>query len=240
MYKYLDILRAACGLVSSSKSNPGSFSLEGYHYSEISALADIHFRFSEKVRAESYVSDVAAAMNRPYAREHILSGAARVWQWDEAAIKELLDLLRPENSRVLLMGREFPKVTDEISGDEDRAWKKDKWYTTEYRVFQLENGVLRCTTPGASSSESIPQLYLPEPNDFIPSALSVEKAEVAVVSFCFCLTNNYSNLSFISISRAKRPLESEIRSFLRFGSRKMINFGFQKLVSIHMLLRMVS
>lgn len=122
-------------------------------------------------------------MNRPYAREHILSGPARVWESNENAVKDLLDLLKPENSRVLLMAREFPEVANSISERENGGWQTDKWYTTEYRVVKLDDDVMRCTTPGADSSENIPQLYLPGPNDFIPSALSVEKVDTAEVCF---------------------------------------------------------
>ncbi|GJJ12380.1 hypothetical protein Clacol_006621 [Clathrus columnatus] len=176
VYKYLDVLRAACGLSSSTSSNAGSSSFNRYHESEIRALADIHFRFSEKVRAESYVSDVAGAMNRPYAREHILSGGERIWDWDEQAVKDVLNLLRPDNSRVLFLGKDFSEA---LVSDETGEWKRDKWYTTEYRILKLDTDVLRCTTPGVGDSENIPELYLPEPNDFIPSALNVEKIEIA-------------------------------------------------------------
>lgn len=193
VYKYLDILRAAYGL-SSAPSNSASTLMDKYHYSEIKALADIHFRFSEKVRAENYVSDVAAAMNRPYAREHILSGPARVWESNEDAVKDLLDLLKPENSRVLLMAREFPEVVNGISEGENGVWQTDKWYTTEYRVVKLDDDVMRCTTPRADSSENISELYLPGPNDFIPSALSVEKVETAGV----CVRVYMSILLFFS------------------------------------------
>jgi len=115
VYKYLSLLRKS--------------PLEKFHHDEISAIADIHFKFTEKERAEDYVSSLAETMGEPYLREHILSGPTRVREWDEHKIRELLDTFTPEKSRVMVMAKEF-------KGDSE--WEHETWYQTEYRVRKLD------------------------------------------------------------------------------------------------------
>jgi Middle or third domain of peptidase_M16 len=119
LFKYLSLLRAS--------------PLEKYHHEEIRALGEIHFRFTEKERAESYVSDIACSMNKPYMREHILSGETRVWDWDGAMVRELLHSLTPDKARVLVLAKEFK---------DDTGWKNETWYETEYRVRKMDEKLL--------------------------------------------------------------------------------------------------
>jgi insulysin len=130
IFKYLSLLRVS--------------TLEKYHHDEISALGEIHFRFTEKERAESYVSDIACSMNKPYMREHLLSGGTRVWDWDEGAVGELLNSFRPEKSRVSVLAKEFK---------DDSGWEHETWYKTEYRIRKMDEALLKqvCEAPCGGS-----------------------------------------------------------------------------------------
>ena len=173
IFKYLSLLRVS--------------TLKKYHHEEICALGEIEFRFTEKERAESYVSDIACTMNKPYMPEHILSGGTRVWEWDEATVCELLESFRPEKSRVSVLAKEFK---------DDLGWKHETWYGTEYRVRKMGEKLLKevgevlyvenspvsnsCYAQ-AQAPNDISELFLPKPNAFIPTNLDVEKIPVSEV-----------------------------------------------------------
>lgn len=172
IFKYLSLLRAS--------------HLEKYHYDEIRMLSDIKFKFAEKDPAGSYVSDIASTMNKPFMPEHVLSGGTRVWDWDEAMVRELVDSFRPEKSCVAILAKEFK---------DDVGWKRETWYGTEYRVRKMDEKLLKevgqvplgnghmsnsCHAQTQAPND-IPELFLPAPNAFIPTNLHVENIPVAEV-----------------------------------------------------------
>jgi len=73
-------------------------------------------------------------MAKPYLREHILSGATRVWDWDEGQVRELLKGFTADKSRVMVMAKEFK---------DDSEWKNEPWYKSEYRVRRIDEGLLK-------------------------------------------------------------------------------------------------
>ena len=84
--------------------------------------------------AEDYVSSLANTMGEPYLREHLLSGATRVWEWDEGQVRELLEGFTADKSRVMVMAKAFK---------DDSGWKNETWYNSEYRVIRMDEGLLK-------------------------------------------------------------------------------------------------
>jgi len=127
-----------------------SSELASYHYEEQRQMGEIHFRFAEKANADDYAIMIAGNMNKPYAREHVLSGRQRVWDWDESEVRGLLEEMVPEKARVMFctkdakeFGERNRKRRKKKQEDEDGEWEKETWYGTEYRVRRLPEALLK-------------------------------------------------------------------------------------------------
>jgi insulysin len=188
VFKYLSLLRAS--------------QFEAFHQRELAALSSTRFRFSEKKRPEDYASWVTEQMAWPVPKELLLAAPQIMWDWDshdkkgfdgEKKVREYLEGFRVDNGRVLLMANEeeHAKIA---SG---AKWEKEPWYGTLYRVEKLDEEFVKqvnCAelcdcclfTEGwmiqAQEPNDIPELFLPGPNEFIPTNLNVEKREVDQVS----------------------------------------------------------
>ncbi|KAK1236433.1 metalloprotease [Marasmius sp. AFHP31] len=159
---------------------------EEFHQHEISALSQTRFRFLEKRKPDGYATMVAETMNKPYPRELLLSAPHITWDWGneysgyekhgngEVKLRELIDGLRMEEGRVLLMGKE-EELARVPRFDQSVEWKDEPWYGTKYRVERFPDAFLK----ECSEGPAVPELFLPGPNQFIPEDLSVDKKEVA-------------------------------------------------------------
>ncbi|KAH9483963.1 Putative zinc protease [Psilocybe cubensis] len=160
-FKYLALLR-------SSK-------LESYHHQEVVNLSNIRFRFAEKKRPDDYATWIAEHMAWPIP-EHLLLAAPRLtWDYEndldrqrgEAKVMEYLDKFRIQNGRVVLMAKEddHRKIHPEL------VWEKEPWYGTGYAVQRFDDEFVA----EANSFNDISELFVPRPNEFIPTNLDVEK-----------------------------------------------------------------
>ncbi|PFH54234.1 hypothetical protein AMATHDRAFT_53111 [Amanita thiersii Skay4041] len=164
-FKYLSLLR-------SSK-------FESHIQKEIAMLSQIHFRFSEKRRPDSYATWISERMAWPVPRNLILSAPQLVEEWDQdtqtqQAIIDYLDSFRINEGRVVLMAKteEHAKIAPHAT------WLKEPWYGTEYRVERFDENFLQL----ANSPNDIEALFLPGPNEFMPSNLDVEKKDVPEIA----------------------------------------------------------
>ena len=109
--------------------------LELYHFEELKQLHKTFFRFREKGQPHYFVQSIALRLLDPVAEEpqDILSVGEDNMEWDEPAVRQLLDSLRPENARVGVMA----KVHDPSVAGDGENWEVEKWYGTEYRVKKL-------------------------------------------------------------------------------------------------------
>ncbi|TFK92329.1 hypothetical protein K466DRAFT_582051, partial [Polyporus arcularius HHB13444] len=146
---------------------------------ERSLISATRFRFAEKRRPDDYAVWVTEHMAWPVPRELILSAPQLVQEWDqsdpenggEKEMREILKTLSIDRSRTVLMAK--AEEHERIRG-KDLTWEKEPWYGTPYHVEPYsENSVKQ-----ANGSNDIKELYLPGPNDFIPTNLDVEKREV--------------------------------------------------------------
>ncbi|KAH8826892.1 Metalloenzyme, LuxS/M16 peptidase-like protein [Flagelloscypha sp. PMI_526] len=162
-FKYLSMLRAS--------------RFESYHQSETSSLSHIRFRFAEKRSADSYATWVAEHSIWPVPEELLISAPQLTWDWDhndaepEKKVREYLDGLRLEKGRAVLMAKkdELDKVLSE-----DVEWLKEPVYGSNYIVQKFSEDFLR----DVSAPNDIKELYLPSPNEFIPTNLDVRKQDV--------------------------------------------------------------
>ncbi|KAL0571049.1 metalloprotease [Marasmius crinis-equi] len=158
---------------------------EHFHQHEISALSLTRFRFLEKRKPDGYATHIAETMSKPYPRELLLAAPNITWDWGdeypgyekhgngEVKLRELINSLRMEEGRVLLMGKE-EELERVPRFDKSVEWKQEPWYGTKYRVERFPEDFLRSCSEGPASAD----LFLPGPNQFIPEDLSVEKKEV--------------------------------------------------------------
>ncbi|KAG6860960.1 hypothetical protein C0995_005624 [Termitomyces sp. Mi166 len=157
-FQYLSLLRA-------SKFDP-------FHQFEIARVSDIKFRFKEKQRLDEYATSVTEFMSWPVPKDLILKAPAVTWDWDSAIgeeeVRKCLETFRITEGRVVLMATatEHAKIAST-----DVTWEKEPWYGTSYRVERFDERFIE----KAEAPNTIPELCLPGPNEFIPTDLEVDK-----------------------------------------------------------------
>lgn len=138
---------------------------------EVKGMTEVDFKFQEKTPASDFTSRMSSVMQKPLPREWLLSGLDLIRKFDAEAISKALTYLKPDNFRLTLVSQDFP-------GD----WnKKERWYGTEYKMEPFDAALVKGLQKASESTSKnrIPELYLPHPNEFIPSRLNVDKKEVA-------------------------------------------------------------
>ncbi|KAG8745619.1 Insulinase (Peptidase M16) [Ceratobasidium sp. 414] len=148
VYKYLEFLRTS--------------ELPTYVYDESKSIAESRFRFAEKRSADKYVSSLAERLAGPYPRDLVLCAESLMWEWDEPAVRKLLDTFTVEGSRVMLMSKD---------GLPEGNWLKEKWYQAEYWTEKLPTTLVE----QAKDLGDLQDLYIPKPNEFIPKNFDVAK-----------------------------------------------------------------
>ncbi|RPD65209.1 LuxS/MPP-like metallohydrolase [Lentinus tigrinus ALCF2SS1-6] len=165
---YAEVLKAIFDYIALLRQ---SFPLDPYHYAEVSTMARTWFTFKEKAQPHAYASSLARSFVEPYPPQWLISGASLYRKYDEDFPRKLLDGFVPERTRVLLMAKNH---REEVVG-KDPQWASEKWYGTQYIVRKLDYTLIK----RLHGQETNAELFLPAPNPFIPTDLSVDKSEVA-------------------------------------------------------------
>lgn len=225
VFKYLSMMRFSA--------------LPKWYQHEIAEIRRIRFRFQEKRSPDDYATWMSEHMAWPVPRDQILSGTQLVEEWDdkdgERDVRDILAGLRVENGRVLLMAKKDEH--ERVGGSAD--WSEEPVYGTPYRVQRFNADFISEVTftvfinlatvdlnfLQAESPNDIPELYLPGPNEFIPTNLNVDKREVdkvisGLVPTCIGLTVICS-LQNARLSYAKHRSP-------RFGTRRTIVSGYRE------------
>ena len=163
--RYQEVVQVVFQYISLLKETPP----QKWIMDEIKGMSEVDFKFKEKSPASSFASRMSSTMQKPLPREWLLSGLDLIRKFDSNAIAKALTFLRPDNFRLGVVSQDFP-------GDWD---KKEKWYGTEYKVERFDPTFSAALTKAgeSTSKDRIPELYLPQPNEFIPTKLAVEKKE---------------------------------------------------------------
>ncbi|CAF3683386.1 unnamed protein product [Rotaria sp. Silwood1] len=141
VYQYLAMLR---------KEGP-----KEWIFNEGKNINQMEFQFQDKGQPRYIVSNLAGRM-RDYPLSECLSGPYEMREFRPDLINELLnEYLIPSKMRVFLTSKEFLSI----------ATEKEKWYGTLYKQEYLPKEFIKqCET-----CEINHKLYLPIPNEFIPT-----------------------------------------------------------------------
>ncbi|EOD51237.1 putative a-pheromone processing metallopeptidase ste23 protein [Neofusicoccum parvum UCRNP2] len=139
-------------------------------FDEMKRMSEVDFRFRQKSPASSTASSLSGIMQKPYQRDHLLSGPALIRKFNPDAIKAGLACLRPDNFRMTIVSQEVPGEWDQ----------REKWYGTEYKYNKIPQDFLTEIKGAAKSTAAArpAELHLPHKNEFIPTRLEVERKEV--------------------------------------------------------------
>lgn len=146
--------------------------LPEYLFEEIKTLAETRFNYAEKRPADSYVSAISDAMQRPWPPHHLLTGGSLLYDWDEPRVRALLEQMTLSNGRIIVMGRDFRPI-----GQHEKEWQVEPWYKTPFLVERTDEETLRA----AIEPNDIQELFLPVKNEFMPENLSIDKIDVRAV-----------------------------------------------------------
>ncbi|TCD63541.1 Insulinase (Peptidase M16) [Steccherinum ochraceum] len=148
---------------------------------ELATIKQTRFRFAEKRRPEDYALWVTEQLTWPVPRDQVLSAPQLISEWDETnplkvgggerETRDMLDMLRVDRGRTVLMAR---KDEHERLGGGARKWEEEPWYGTGYSVEKYDEAFVK----EAEGPNTIKDLYLPGPNEFIPTRLDVDKKEI--------------------------------------------------------------
>ncbi|KAH9461095.1 hypothetical protein Pst134EA_017404 [Puccinia striiformis f. sp. tritici] len=132
-------------------------------FKEQALLSEIRFRFKSASPPSSYVTSLASWLRRPSPPNKVISSIYLSDQFNPKLIQEHLELLKPENSRILIGTQHaLPGINYDC---------KEEWYGTEYTIQDLPASFLE------TSSLPIDALALPPPNSFISTNFHVDKPD---------------------------------------------------------------
>lgn len=132
--------------------------IDEWRFREMAKLADIDFRFQEKVPPINWVSGLANAL-QDHTAEQVLYSSYDYHNYDAQVIRQFLDYLTPDHLLVTLMA---PGLSTD---------KTSRWYDVPYRYTQLKQEQWQVSHP-----EWLQQLALPAANPFIAEQLHVLKS----------------------------------------------------------------
>ncbi|RDW59715.1 LuxS metallohydrolase [Coleophoma cylindrospora] len=139
-------------------------------FQEQKGMADVDFKFKQKIPASRFTSKISAVMQTPLPREWLLSGHSRLRKFDPVKIQEGIACLKPENLRMQIVSQKLPG-----------KWEsKEKWYGTEYTNEKIPADFVTELKMAATSTlkNRLAELHLPHQNEFIPTRLEVERKEI--------------------------------------------------------------
>ena len=153
---------------------------------EMSKLAEVDFKYRQKIPASRTVSGLSGTMQRPIPRDQLLSAQSLIRKFNPEAITLGLEALNPENFRISVVSQEFADVVD----------RREKWYGTEYKYEKIPADFMGEIRKAASSASNLrpAELYLPAVNEFVPQRLDVEKKEIQEPSRTPTLIRNDQNV----------------------------------------------
>ncbi|KAF7940820.1 uncharacterized protein EAE97_007006 [Botrytis byssoidea] len=137
---------------------------------EMSRLAEVEFKFRQKLPPSRTVSGLAQAMQEAcIPREHLLS-TSLIRKFDPENIERGLSHLRPDNFRFFVVDQQFP-------GD----WNvTEQWYENKYKLEKIPEDFMQelWATSRAPIKERLSRVHLPAVNEFIPQRLEVERNDI--------------------------------------------------------------
>ncbi|KAH8883241.1 a-pheromone processing metallopeptidase ste23 [Thozetella sp. PMI_491] len=133
-------------------------------FDEAKYIAQLRFKYMEKVAVEDFTLSIAARMQGPIPRKWLLGPECQI-KFDPDLITKGIECLRPDNLRITVVAPE---------GTWDQT---EEWYGTEYRAEPIPAEFLDELTKLASGSakDRPDDLYLPRKNPFLPADLTLKQ-----------------------------------------------------------------
>lgn len=162
--RYRDVVKIVFQYVGMMKEQPPV----EWMFEEQKNMSEVEFRFRQKAPASRFTSSTSSVMQKPLPPKWLLSGS-KLRKFDAKAIVNAMQFLREDNFRLMIVSQEYP-------GD----WnQKERWYGTDYKVEKLDDSIITQIRQALASDPTRPkELHLPHKNEFIPTKLDVEKADV--------------------------------------------------------------
>jgi hypothetical protein len=132
---YLEVVRAMFSYISLLKTSISSFPP---YFEEFRELSEISFRNREKSQPHTYVISLTARLEEDRPAEWLLSADSLYREYNEGAVKAVLDCLLPEKARFTLSAKDHEALLE--SGQ--ITWQKERWYGTEYAVQRFGSDIL--------------------------------------------------------------------------------------------------
>ena len=164
---YQDVVKTVFQYISLMQEAPP----QKWIFDEMKDMAEVDFRFKQKSPASRFTSRMSSVMQKPLPRSWLLSGLSKIRKFDPTAISQAMQLLRPDNFRMII-------VTQDYQGGWDQ---KETWYGTDYKIDKIStdfSSELRQALQSKSGDRPT-ELHLPHKNEFIPTRLTVDKKEVS-------------------------------------------------------------
>lgn len=127
-------------------------------FDEYRKLNEMQFRFKDKENPLNLVSNVVHSMI-VYPLADVLSANYLLTEWRPELIEEVLACLRPDNSRIIIVGQKT----------KEKCTEEEQWYKTNYYFEKIEKAAI----DGWLSCGMNTKLKLPEPNLYIPTDFSI-------------------------------------------------------------------
>ncbi|KAK4274917.1 hypothetical protein QN277_018076 [Acacia crassicarpa] len=134
-------------------------------FKEIQDIANMEFRFAEEQPQDDYAAELAENL-RFYPPEHVIYGEYLYKTWDDQMIKYILGFFTPENMRVDVVSKSFPKSED---------IQIEPWFGSHFIEKDIAQNVMELWK---NPPESDAELHLPSKNEFIPSDFSIRAGDL--------------------------------------------------------------
>ncbi|XP_078036268.1 insulin degrading metalloproteinase isoform X2 [Augochlora pura] len=131
-------------------------------YNEYKDIAEMNFRFMEKMPPKKYVIHLVSCV-QDYPMEEILVAGNIFMTWDPKLIESIMKYLVPEKVRIHVIGQLYESISNET----------EKWYGTKFKKEKIP----KSTIEQWSNAGYNPDLQLPQKNEFIPKRFDIKSAE---------------------------------------------------------------
>lgn len=161
-------------------------------YKERQSLLLAEFLYMGKLNPIQITPACASNMQK-YDNQHILSGKVLLFNYDQQAIEQSMDLINADNMYILHMSKTFD---DTIFAQENIAnASREKWYETPFICSDISAEQIEAWKQPFSNFDMVPaevveSFKLPEPNPFIPTNFDLKPAKIDADTAPIVLDNN--------------------------------------------------
>ncbi|XP_018404393.1 PREDICTED: insulin-degrading enzyme-like, partial [Cyphomyrmex costatus] len=136
-------------------------------YDECRDIANMDFRFKERLHPYDYVNFTVQALQQ-FPMNEILCAQCIYPEWRPDLIEEILTYLTPQNVRIHVVAKAYEDIADET----------ERWYGTKYKKMKISKETMEMWSSAAFNDD----LKLPPKNTFIATTFDI-KPETNIEKF---------------------------------------------------------